>query len=154
MLTLAAPAGVAPRLVIAVGNPSRGDDAIGPLIAERLEALGLAGVEVLTDYQLQIEYALDLRGREEVIFVDASARGDAPFTLAPLAARRDPSFTTHALSPQALLEGYRRLTGEAPPRARVLAVRGYEFALGAPLSRDAAENLERALGALVSQLRG
>ena len=28
----------APVLVLAVGNPSRGDDAIGPLLAERLEA--------------------------------------------------------------------------------------------------------------------
>lgn len=154
MLSLETPAAVAPRLVIAVGNPSRGDDALGPLIAERLEAANLPGVEVLTDYQLQIEYALDLRGRKEVIFIDASVRGDAPFTLEPLAARSDPSVTTHALSPQALLEGYRRLTGEAPPRAQVLAVRGYDYALGAGLSRKASENLVRAFDALVSLLRG
>jgi hydrogenase maturation protease len=108
MLTLEAPARVAPRLVIALGNPSRGDDALGPLVAERLEALNLAGVEVLTDYQLQIEYALDLRGREEVIFVDASVSAAAPFTFERLAERSDASVTTHALSPQALLEGYRR----------------------------------------------
>jgi hydrogenase maturation protease len=154
MLSLDAPASVAPQLVIGLGNPSRGDDALGPLIAERLEALCLPGVEVIVDYQLQIEYALDLRGRQEVIFVDASVSGDAPFTLAPLSAHSDPSVTTHALSPQALLEGYRKLTGEAPPPARVLAVRGYAFALGEGLSRQASENLEHALAALESRLRG
>jgi len=154
MLTLEPAAVVAPRLVIALGNPSRGDDALGPLIAERLEALALPGVEVLVDYQLQIEYALDLRGREEVIFVDATVAGDGPFTLEPVAAAGERSVTTHALSPQALLEGYRRLTAAAPPPARVLAVRGYEFELGAGLSSPAGENLERALDVLVAQLRG
>ncbi len=152
MLSLEQQTRVAPRLVIALGNPSRGDDALGPLIAERLEALGLPGVEVLSDYQLQIEYALDLRGRSEVIFVDATVGGDDPFTLEPIAARGDRSVTTHALSPQALLGGYSRLTGEASPPARVLAVRGYAFELGAGLSPRASANLERALDALVAQL--
>jgi Ni,Fe-hydrogenase maturation factor len=31
---------IAPLLVLAVGNPSRGDDALGPALAERLEAAG------------------------------------------------------------------------------------------------------------------
>ena len=38
---------VAPTLVFAVGNLSRGDDAVGPLLAERLEAAAVPGVEVL-----------------------------------------------------------------------------------------------------------
>jgi hypothetical protein len=48
-----------PILVFAWGNPSRGDDALGPLFAERIEALGLPGVECLTDFQLQVEHALE-----------------------------------------------------------------------------------------------
>ena len=36
---------VAPTLVFAVGNPSRGDDAVGPLLAARLEAADVPGVE-------------------------------------------------------------------------------------------------------------
>ena len=56
----------APRLVIGIGNPSRGDDAIGPLAVERLEALALPGVELLTDFQLQVEHALDLIGRRDL----------------------------------------------------------------------------------------
>ncbi|MBL8482901.1 MAG: Ni/Fe hydrogenase, partial [Rhodocyclaceae bacterium] len=44
--------------MFAWGNPGRGDDALGPLFAERIEALDLPGVECLTDFQLQVEHAL------------------------------------------------------------------------------------------------
>lgn len=152
MLTLDAPAGVRAKLVIAVGNPSRGDDAIGPLLAERLQALGLSEVEVLTDFQLQVEHALDLIGRRTVVFVDASASGAAPFALAPAAAAADASFTTHALSPAAVLSCYRRIKDAEAPRAFVLAVRGYSFGLGDVLSDAAARNVDRALDALVDLL--
>lgn len=152
MLTLDAPAQVAPRLVVAIGNPSRGDDALGPLIAERLCALDLPGVEVLTDYQLQIEYALDLRGRDEVIFIDAAVSGEAPFTFDAIAPGGDASVTTHALSPQALLAGYAKLTGEAPPPSYVLAVRGQAFELGEGLSAQALANLEAGWVALRARL--
>ncbi len=55
-------------VIFAVGNPSRGDDAIGPECYGRLEKLLkneiLAGsVELIEDFQLQIEHALDLQGR-------------------------------------------------------------------------------------------
>ena len=73
---------VAPLLVLAVGNPSRGDDALGPRLLDALHAAGadLDGqVELLGDFQLQIEHVLDLRGRRAVLFVDAArpARPDA-----------------------------------------------------------------------------
>jgi hydrogenase maturation protease len=148
MLGLQPPAGVAPVLVLAVGNPSRGDDALGPLAAQRLAELALPGVEVLTDFQLQVEHALDLLGRSEAVFIDAAATGEAPFELRPLAPAADARHTSHSLSPSAVLEAYRRLTGEEPPPSRLLALRGHDFDLGAPLSVAAAANLEAALAAL------
>ena len=73
----------APVLVFGYGNPSRGDDAVGPEFVRRLElrcanliARGI--VEVLTDFQLQVELTLDLQGREQVYFVDACAEANAP----------------------------------------------------------------------------
>jgi hydrogenase maturation protease len=152
MLTFEVPVDVRPTLVIAIGNPSRGDDALGPLLAERLAALGLPEVEVLTDFQLQVEHALDLLGRGEVIFVDATTSGDAAYTFNLLAAAEDASMTTHALTPQTLLACYQRVTGKVPPRARVLAVRGRSFELGAPLTAAASTNLDVALTALVKDL--
>ena len=75
---------VKPVLVFACGNPSRGDDALGPEFLQRLEAElehqeKTKHIELLTDFQLQIEHAVDLNGRERVVFVDASMAAVAPF---------------------------------------------------------------------------
>lgn len=147
-------AAVAPFLVIGIGNPSRGDDALGPRLVERIEAMDLPGVECLTDFQLQVEYALDLVGREEVVFVDATVAGDAPFTFAPAVPVRDASASTHALTPAAVLDAYVRVTGLPLPATRVLAIRGYAFELGEELSAPARANLDAAARTLVRALCG
>ena len=154
MLSLQPPSGVAPVLVLAIGNPSRGDDALGPLAAQELAALALPGVEVLTDFQLQVEHALDLLGRRRVVFVDAAAAGDSPFELRPLLPSADASHSSHSLSPAAVLDAYRRLTGTEPPPSRLLAIRGHDFELGAPPSGAASANLQAALAALTPLLQG
>lgn len=153
MLSLQPTSTVSPWLVLAIGNPSRGDDSLGPLAAQRLAAMRLRGVEVLTDFQLQVEHVIDLLCRRGVVFVDAAASGQAPFELRPLAAAPDLRHSTHSMSPAAVLDAYRRLTGEEPPPAQLLAIRGHEFELGAPLSAAAAANLEAALQAVVPLLR-
>ena len=61
-----------PTLVFAWGNPSRGDDALGPCFLEALEAMAPDATELLTDFQLQVEHSLDLVGRQKILFVDAS----------------------------------------------------------------------------------
>ena len=134
----------APVLVLAVGNPSRGDDAIGPELAARLEAAALPGLEVITEFQLQVENALDLAGSSRVIFLDAGTGTPAPYELRLLAAADDFLHTSHAISPEAVLATYRRVTGEPPPEAWVLCVRGESFELGESLSEPAAANLEAA----------
>jgi len=139
----------APVLVLAVGNPSRGDDALGPELAARLEAAALPNVEVITEFQLQVENALDLVGRERVIFVDAGAGTPAPFELSRAAAAPDVLHTSHALSPGAVLATYRRVTGSAPPEAWLLCVRGESFELGEPLSALASNHLTAAWRALL-----
>lgn len=141
----------APVLIIGIGNPSRGDDALGPLCVERLEALALPGVELLTDFQLQVEYALDLAGRERVIFVDASVCAPAPFSYQPVTPAEDASYSSHELSPAAVLHAYQKLYGDPPP-AWVLGIRGYGFELGEAVSPEAAENLGLALRYLEQSL--
>ena len=143
----AASAAVAPLLVFGWGNLSRGDDALGPLCLERLrQTMGLgAMVDYLDDYQLQIEHALDLVGRQRVLFVDASLTCQAPFEVTSLQALQDASFTTHAMSPQALMQVYFDLQGEAPPPCTLLAIRGERFELGEPPGAEALANLAAAL---------
>jgi hydrogenase maturation protease len=136
-------------LVLAVGNPSRGDDALGPLLAERLEQAALPDVEVIVDFQLQVEHALDLVGRERVIFVDAGTGTRAPFELRRAQPAADFLHTSHALSPEAVLATYVRVQGERPPESWVLCIRGKRFELGEDLSPEAAEHLECAWQALL-----
>lgn len=149
---------IAPLLIFSWGNPSRGDDAIGPLIAERvaehLAAEIAAGeVEVLTDFQLQVEHALDLAGRKQVFFVDASISCADPYSFSAIDPALDPSISTHSVSPFALLKIAERVIDPPLPRASLLAVRGSEFELGAPLGANAARNLDAALDFLVAKAR-
>ena len=133
-------------LVLGWGNRSRGDDALGPLCLDRLRELGLgaARVEYLEDYQLQIEHALDLLGRERVLLVDASQSCAAPFEVTPLAPAPDASLRSHALTPAALLHLCGELHGTPPP-CTLLAIRGERFELGAPPSAAALRNLAAAV---------
>jgi hydrogenase maturation protease len=141
--------GARPVLVFAWGNPSRGDDALGPALLDMLETrqretAALDHVELLTDFQLQVEHALDLQGRERVLFVDASASAQAPYVLSALLPERDSSYTTHAMNPAAVLAVYVQINDESPPPAFMLSIRGYEFGLGQPLSAKARGNLQDA----------
>lgn len=140
----------APTLIFGWGNPSRGDDALGPLFVEHFAALAArhpewGAVECLTDFQLQVEHALDLQGRRRVLFVDASLNAPVPCSLARIEAARDASFTTHAMSPQAVLQVYADIQDDAPPPCWLLALRGERFELGDEISRSARSNLAAAL---------
>jgi hydrogenase maturation protease len=149
-----------PLLVIGIGNPSRGDDALGPTFVERAAETLRADVdagslELLTDFQLQVEHALDLVGRARVVFVDASvalSAGEEPFTFERAEPSRDESFSSHALSPAAVLDAMRAL-GEPAPEAWVLAIRAEHFELGEPIGARAAAALEAALARFVDQSR-
>lgn len=166
--------GKAPILVLAVGNPSRGDDAFGPLLAQQLQtwldtqaADVQHAIELITDQQLVVEHALDLQGRERVLFVDAAARHDAPVALEAVSktatasapsgrprghtlgqgpaphnqcAPREPAVNSHSCTPSNLLALFQSLLNEPPPRADLLTLKGHGFELGAPLS-DAAQAL-------------
>lgn len=135
----------APLLIFGWGNPSRGDDALGPLFIERIQALGLPGVECLTDFQLQVEHALDLAGRERILFVDASLEAEPPYRLRRLSPARDASFSTHAMSPESVMQVYADLNHEEPPPCDLLAIRGERFELGESLSPAANNHLEAAI---------
>jgi hydrogenase maturation protease len=136
-------------LVLGWGNLSRGDDALGPLFIAGLRAqlpTGLSDdIEFLEDYQLQIEHALDLVGRKQVLFVDASRNCVAPFDARTVQPRRDTSYTSHALTPEALLQVFVDFAGGPPPVATVLAIRGEVFELGEHMSSAAQNHLALAL---------
>ena len=146
-------------LIFAWGNPSRGDDALGPALIARLEAALPAHPEwgalaLLTDFQLQPEHALDLDGHERVLFVDASVSCASPYAFDRLRPSPGFGYTTHAMKPEALLAVFRQVTGGEPPPAWLLTIRGDSFELGEPLSRQAQAHLDAAADFVESLLDG
>lgn len=137
-----------PLLVIAYGNPSRGDDAAGPLLAERLEdwlrTERRDDVEVLCDFQLNIEHILDLQGRTRVLIIDASCRAEEGVQRKRIAAREDRSHTTHAVSPEDLLASYARVLNASAPPTELLTVPAASFELGAPVGAQTSAAIDAA----------
>lgn len=141
-------AGQAAILIFAYGNPSRGDDALGSAILELLDKHERdidknKDFDLLVDFQLQIEHALDLAQREVVLFIDASVSCTPPYAFQQLQAQRDDSYTTHAMSPVSVLAVYQQIHQQPPPPSYLLTIRGYEFALGQEMSQLAKSNLQQ-----------
>lgn len=134
-----------PVLLFGYGNLSRGDDALGPLLLEYAEShCDLDAIEILSDFQLQIEHALDLENRRLVLFVDASVACTNAFDFAMLEPARDKSYTTHAMSPAAVLDVYQSIKNQTPPPCFLLSIKAEQFELGDGLSSNAENNLTQA----------
>ena len=132
-----------PILIFGYGNLSRGDDALGPLLLEHVEQHGdLSQIEILCDFQLQIEHALDLQNRALVLFVDASVACDQAYSFTKLSANKDKSYTTHAMSPSAVLDVYQSIKHQAPPPCFLLSIKAEKLELGEGLSNAAQQHLQ------------
>lgn len=133
---------VAPILIFAVGNESRGDDALGPLLLREIESwLAQEGIteqfELLEDFQLQVEHAMDMKDRKLVLFVDAGLNTRAPFDFYRAQLNEIPVLYSHALEPEALLKVYEQFYQETPPAVFILCICGESFELGESLSAPA-----------------
>jgi hydrogenase maturation protease len=136
---------IKPILIFGYGNLSRGDDALGPLLLEYIEShCDLSNIELLTDFQLQIEHALDLEHRSLVLFVDASVACINAFDFSQLSAAKDKSYTTHAMSPAAVLAVYVSIKEQSPPPSFLLCIKAETMELGEGLSSAAENNLQQA----------
>lgn len=121
-------------LVFAIGNASRGDDGLGWAFAEALELAGIFPGEIAMRYQLQIEDAELCAQYDTVIFVDAWKSDESEVVaFVPCTPTSDVSFTTHALSPQAVLFLCHSIFDKYP-ESWLLLLRGTQWGLGEELS--------------------
>ncbi len=140
-------------LVLAVGNPARADDGLGPALAEALERLALPGVTVQAGYQFDAEDAWLVARHPIVVFVDAAAEGPAPFAFARVEPAADTSFTTHGLTPGIVL-GLARDCFGWQGEGWILGIRGVSFEpFVERLTGEASAHLEAALAFLAEGLR-
>ena len=115
-------------------------------LAQRQAEGAFPDCDLLTDFQLQVEHALDLIGRREVIFVDAAALRPRALLLHPRRPRAGPELYHPRHDAGRGPASYAQLTVQiAPgpcPTAWLLAIRGYRFGLGEDLSAAAQVNLD------------
>lgn len=136
-----------PTLMVAIGNDGRQDDGLGWAFARAVRARGRFDGEVVFRYQLQVEDAELIKDFKTVLFVDAWKTNEAaPFFCAPCTAEATTSFSTHSLSPQALLHLCLTLY-DALPAAYQLGIRGTSWELELELSAAGRNNLDAALQA-------
>ena len=135
-------------LVLGIGHPFRGDDGIGPLVAERLAALHLPGLTALAHHGEGTDLMARWVGFDVVVVVDATRSGAAPGTVRrwdavaeTLPAALFPK-SSHLFGLAEAVEMARRL-GRLPPRLTVIGVEGRDFAPGTGLSPEVAAAVDR-----------
>ncbi len=143
------------RLVIGIGHPDRGDDAVGRVIARGLRGRVPDGVEVL-EMDGEASRLLELLADADAAYLADAAVSGAP---AGTIRRLDPidapvpetlfTVSSHGLGLAAAIELARAL-GSLPRSLVVYAIEGVDFAPGAPLTPSVAaaglEVEERLLG--------
>jgi hydrogenase maturation protease len=139
------PAGL---LIIGYGNTLRGDDGVGPKVAEAIEAMGLPGVRTLVCALLTPELAEPVSRAGVVIFVDAAVDAPREMQRRALAPAESSQIMAHAASPATLLAVARDVFGHAP-EAWLLTIPVAEMGIGESLSPLA----QRGFAAAVEEIK-
>lgn len=155
-------------LVIGLGQPDRGDDAVGPTVAREVAAATASGApeDVLVverDEPADLMETWSTAGDRAVVVVDAVRSGSAPGTIhvleagagyGPLSADTWAATGrggTHALGLAAVVELSRAL-GTLPERVVVVGVEAERFDHGEPLSPAVAEAVSPTAARVLSLL--
>lgn len=130
-------------LVLCLGNSDRGDDGVGPAVAEALEWRLPAGVEMVTRSGDMFALIEDWAGYDTLVCVDAAASLGEPGRIhrIDLADEELPpgmaAVSSHAFGLGEAIALARAL-GLAPRHIVVYAVEGENFETGAPMSEQVA----------------
>jgi hydrogenase maturation protease len=135
-------------LVIGYGNTLRGDDGVGPRVADGIDSLRLPGVRTLTCQQLSPEYAEPISQADTVIFVDAAVDVPKQVQMRPLEPNESSQLMAHAADPRTMLALARDVYGRAP-KAWWLTIPAVQMEFGESLSREAQHGLNDAVGRIL-----
>ena len=123
------PTSHAKTVIIGYGSPIRGDDAVGPLVADRLmDELESPAISVLSRHILTAELIDDMIEADLVVFLDAAADGP----VGEVCCRKVEPLTevassmAHFLGPAELL-GWLQVLYDRRPDAYLVSVRGVSF---------------------------
>jgi hydrogenase maturation protease len=132
-------------LVIACGNPLRGDDAVGLAAAEIVASWQTPGIKVRAVHQLVPELVDEIKEVGRVLFIDAGiATNGKKFGTCVVEPKPSLRFFGHYDTPSNLLALLRELD-ERVPEARLLAISVCSFGHGDELTEIARDNLQAAI---------
>lgn len=132
-------------LLIGYGNPLRGDDVVGQVVAGIVEAWEVPDVTVLARQQLTPELADDIAQADIVYFVDASIDESLEHPLIhDVEFSSDSEIRSHYSSPKELLKLTRELHGHEP-RSYLIEVPAQCFELHEGISAKARCGVEEVL---------
>lgn len=138
--------------MVGLGSPDRGDDGVGPAVAQAVAARAIHDVDVVPHVDPS-ELLHVMNGYHLVIVVDAVASGGAPGAVAVLETPPPGAGTsgTHDLGLAEVIALARAL-GRLPPRLLIVAVEAIDFGHGRGLSPAVEAAVPRAVEAVVLAL--
>jgi hydrogenase maturation protease len=149
---------VAERLVLGIGNPDRGDDAVGRLIARCLRTRVPADVRIAEHDGEATALLAELQSARRAWLIDAARSGARPGTI-----RRIDSSVADLAIPSGTVSSHGSGVAEAIALARALnvlpgqcivyAVEGANFAAGAPLSAEVTEAMSSVVEQILAELQ-
>jgi hydrogenase maturation protease len=131
-------------LVIGYGNTLRGDDGVGPRVAEAVAALQLPDVHALVCPQLSPEHADPIAKARVVVFVDAAVDAPREVQLRRLEPADASQLMAHAADPRTMLALSRDVFGRVP-EAWLLTIPAETLEFSETLSPVAQRGLELAV---------
>ncbi len=141
-------------VLFGLGNPDRGDDAVGRVVVRRLRSFSPANIEIVEHDGEGTALLGRLAGAAVAFLVDASASGAPPGTIRRLDVSAGPlpepdfGLSTHGFGLAMAIELGRAL-GQLPQRCIIYTIEGCSFEAGAPLSSP----VQAAVADVVQRLR-
>lgn len=125
-------------LVIGVGNRDRGDDAVGPIVCDLVEQLGIPYVDTLVFEGSVLDLPLHWSTTNRVVIVDAAEPTGEPGRVTRTDGLSDrlstpAAVSTHTIDVGAAIE-MARVLDRLPAELTIIGIEGAGFEFDAPLS--------------------
>jgi hydrogenase maturation protease len=143
-------------LVYGYGNPGRQDDAMGNIMADRIEEWakekGHTNISVDSNYQLNIEDADTISGYDVVFFVDASIEEIDDYIMTKVeVSDATIEFSMHAVSTSFVLDLCQKMYNKTPD-TYLIHIKGYEWDFMEQISEAGQANFDKAFEFLKARI--
>lgn len=132
-------------LIYGIGNPGRQDDALGVLLADKvqswIEQNSYQHIQTDQNYQLNIEDADRISEFDVVVFVDASVLDISSVLMEEVIPNMKTDFSMHSVEPSFVV-GLCQQIFKRTPSCYQLHIKAYSFEFMKPLTKEAEKNLQ------------